>query len=93
LFYGLCAAAGILFLAIIVLCIKCRRKGKITTQQDGQVFGQNVSSNERSLHLEDMDDEEFKNPNDTNRPSLGGKGDIVYGDSDKLPRRASYKKV
>lgn len=41
-----------------------------------------------------MDEEDYKNPNDTNRPSLGGKeGNMVYGDGEKLPKRASYKKV
>lgn len=29
LFFWLCAGAGVLFIAIIVLCIKCRNKGKI----------------------------------------------------------------
>merc|ERR1711907_17130 len=29
LFYGLCAGAGVLFLAIVFICFKCRNKGKI----------------------------------------------------------------
>lgn len=86
LFYGLCAAAGILLVAIIVLCIKCRKKGKITQHgnQDSNLYPANMTG-ERSLHLEEMDEEDYKNPNDTNRPSLGGKENMVYGDSDKLP--------
>lgn len=48
-----------------------------------------------------MDEEDYKNQNETGRPSLGGKGKEgqlypeggLYGDSDKLPKRASYKKV
>lgn len=59
LFYGLCAAAGILLVAIIVLCVKCRKKGKIVqhTSQESNLFPANVT-NERSLHLEDMDEED-----------------------------------
>lgn len=41
-----------------------------------------------------MDEEDYKNQNETGRPSLGGKGeDGLYGDGAKLPKRASYKKV
>jgi len=103
LFYGLCAAAAALLVAIIVLCVKCRKKGKIVqhTNQDSHLYPANVT-NERSLHLEEMDEEDYKNPNETNRPSLGGKGKDgqlypqeggLFSDGDKLPKRASYKKV
>lgn len=65
LFYGLCAAAGLLLIAIIFICIKCRKKGKITT---GQTIGS--LTNERSLQLEDMEEEDYKQHNETGRPSL-----------------------
>jgi hypothetical protein len=79
LFYGLCAAAGLLLIAIIFICIKCRRKGKI---EHTNIAGNNT--NERSLQLEDMEEEDYKVHNDTNRPSLP-KGSVYANDSDKLP--------
>lgn len=86
LFYILCGGAGVLAIAIVILCIKCRSKGKITTQGSQDVaFGGN-NSNERSLHLEDMDEEaeDYKGHNDTNRPSLP-KQSPYASDSTKLP--------
>ena len=71
-FYGLCAGAVILLIAIIVVCYKCRSKGKITTQGTHDLGYPNVSgnnSNERSLHIESMGDDD--NQNDTNRDSKG----------------------
>jgi hypothetical protein len=62
LFYGLCAGAVILLLAIIVVCWKCRSKGKITTgnsQDLGYPSGMGNNSNERSLHIESMGDDEM----------------------------------
>ena len=80
LFYGLCAAAGLLLIAIIFICYKCRRKGKITA---GSQLVNNT--HERSLQLEDMEEEDYKVHNETNRPSLP-KGSAIYdNDSDKLP--------
>ena len=79
LFYGLCAAAGLLLIAIIFICIKCRKKGKITA---GHALANNT--NERSLQLEDMEEEDYKVHNETNRPSLPKGSHIYDNDSDKL---------
>lgn len=56
-------------------------------------MSQNIT-NERSLQLEDMDEEDFNNKNnETNRPSLP-KGSAVYdNDSEKLPAPATFKEV
>ena len=62
MFYGLCAGAVILLIAIIFVCYKCRSKGKITThgtQDLGYPSGNN--SNERSLHIESLGDDENTN--------------------------------
>lgn len=70
LFYILCAGAGVLFITIVILCYKCRGKGKITTASGHDLaYPSGNNTNERSLHLEEMDEEIDPN-NDTNRPSL-----------------------
>lgn len=65
MFYGLCAGAVVLLIAIVVLCYKCRKQGKVTTGglhvDMGYPSGNN--SNERSLQIDSMVDVE----NDTNR--------------------------
>jgi len=88
LFYGLCAAAGLLLIAIIFICIKCRKKGKITA---GHALANNT--NERSLQLEDLEEEDYKVHNDTNRPSLPKGSHIYDNDSDKLPQAATFKEA
>lgn len=91
-FYALCGGAGLLFITIVVVCYKCRGKGKITTasgQDLGYPSGNNT--NERSLQLEDMDEEDYKNPDDTGRPSLPKQRAAVF--DDEKPRNTSYKKV
>ena len=69
--------------------MKCRNKGKITHKMDTRLDGVN-NTNERSLHIEDMDEEDYKNQNDTNRPSLL-KGQLYDQEEGKYPKRASYK--
>jgi len=67
-FYGLCAAAVIILLAIIIVCYKCRSKGKITTGTSEDIgFGSGNNSNERSLHVESVGDD------DTNRDAESNK--------------------
>jgi hypothetical protein len=54
----------------------------------------NNLTDERSLHLEDVDQEDYKNQNDSDRPSIPKQvGAVFSNDSDKLPKAASYKKV
>jgi len=50
----------VLFISIIVLCIKCRNKGKIQQNLNAEAdmnYPQHTNENERSLQLEDIDDE------------------------------------
>ena len=86
-------AAALLLLAIIVICIKCRRKGKIQT---GGIGGHQLSdpANERSLHLEEVDEEDYKNQNDSQRPSIPKQNNPDYDiEGDNLPQQATYKGV
>ena len=65
LFFILCGGAGLLFIAIVVLCYKCRNKGKIQHTTTGGM-DMNVHNNTGDMQLEDIDDEQ----NSSNRPSL-----------------------
>lgn len=88
IFFILCGGAGVLFIAIVLLCIKCRNKGKIQQNLNVEAdmnYPQHTNENERSLQLEDMDDEQ----NASNRPSLG-KGVVFENDSDKM-KKSPYK--
>lgn len=87
LFYALCAGAGVLFIAIMVLCHKCRGKGKITTTASDDLGY--PSGNEKSLQLDDLED----NPNDTGRPSLPKHKDVFENVSEVTKNSASYKQV
>lgn len=60
----LCAGAVIILIAIVVICIKCRKQGKITHNIADNVdaasypgHSNKTDENDRSLQLEDMDDE------------------------------------
>jgi len=67
LFYGLCAGAAVLFLAIVAICCKCRKQKKITTSASQDLGYPSVSgnnSNERSLHIESMGDDETEGNRD-----------------------------
>ena len=89
LFYLLCVGAGLLMIAIVVLCVKCRNQGKITHKlahvNDDTYPQQNTNENERSLQLEDVE-------HDKKRPSLLGQQAMFENDSEKMQRK-SYKQI
>lgn len=87
LFYALVAGAGVLFLAIVFICFKCKNKGKIQHNLEGNEYQNNhTGENEKSMQLEDIDDEN----NNSNRPSLG-KANMFENDSEKMNAKATYK--
>merc|ERR1712224_724447 len=82
---------AVILIATVFLCYRCRTKGKITQgeRRDDMAMPR---GHDPSMHLEDMDEEDYKDPNDTNRPSLP-KHAGFDADSVTMQKGTNYKQV